>query len=364
MLASQKKENALYQISAFDERIKWSWATRLIPLNGNNVFEVETANSDGDRTFSPRVGDLAIFKVLRLGRHKSIITTNNKRFRLYAGELLVGVFGNRYATDAYEGEVNGVEDLSVLTAAGMVGSVKSMHHSAGKPTRVSFVGYLKMINGSYHRINLKDLRFRKAEPSARLKNLILIVGSGMNSGKTTTCRKLIKSLSEAGFKVAACKLTGSVSNRDQDEMRAATAVSTVDFSEYGFPSTYKCDRDELIDLFKTMLTDIVNTNPDVTFVEIADGILQRETAMLLTDPFIQDLAKGVIVTAETAPSALYTSSCLKKMGYKIIAVSGALTSSPLYIREFRENSEIPVISSIDDKKQRLKTVVEFIESNQ
>jgi hypothetical protein len=361
MLASQKNEHALYQIYAFDEKIKWSWATRLIPLNGDSVFEVDTTN---DNTFSPRVGDLAIFKVLRLGRHKSIVTTNNKKSRLYSGELLVGVFGNRYATDAYEGEVNGLEDLSVLTAAGMVGSVKSMHYSAVKPTRVSFVGYLKMKNSSYHRVNLKDLRFRKVEPSTQLENVILIVGSGMNSGKTTTCRKLIKSLSEAGFKVAACKLTGSVSNRDQDEMRAAAAISTIDFSDYGFPSTYKCNRDELIDLFKTMLSDIINIHPDITFVEIADGILQRETAMVLSDPFVQDLAKGAIVTGENAPSALYTAACLKKMGYKIIAVSGALTSSPLYVREFRENSDIPVISSIHDKKQRLKTVVEFIESNQ
>ena len=44
----------------------------------------------------------------------------------------------------------------------------------------------------------------------------------MNSGKTTTCRKLIKSFSVKETRIAACKLTGSVSNRDQDEMMSAS----------------------------------------------------------------------------------------------------------------------------------------------
>ena len=57
--------------------------------------------------------------------------------------MFVGVFGNRYATDALEAEVIGVRNLSLLTTAGMVGTVKSKHSSINNTTQVAFLGYLK-----------------------------------------------------------------------------------------------------------------------------------------------------------------------------------------------------------------------------
>jgi hypothetical protein len=320
------------------QTIRWGWACRLLD-DANSKFEVDTSTPRN----GPIAGDVALFKVSRVGKNKALITNANKRMRIYAGDLIVGVFGNRYATDAFEGEIEGIRNLSLLTASGMVGTLKSRHRSAGKPTRLSFVGFLQFMTGQ--RVNLKQIKFNKSQPESHLKNLIIIVGSGMNSGKTTTCRKMIKSFSEMGIKVAACKLTGSVSHRDQYEMASAAAAHTIDFSDYGFPSTYKCDKQELIDLFNTMVADIEKINPDVTVMEIADGFLQRETSLLLSEPLIKESTKGILLTADSAPAALCAVEYLKGLGYDIIAVSGAMTSSPLYVREFQMKSNIPVISS-------------------
>jgi hypothetical protein len=271
----------------------------------------------------------------------------------------VGVFGNRYATEAFEGEVDNVDDLCILTAGGMIGTLKSRHCEIAKPTTISFIGFLNDERGQ--RINLKELKFHKSLPSSQIKNLILIVGTGMDSGKTTTSSKLIKGLSEREFRISACKLTGSVSNRDQDEMRSASAKRIIDFSDYGFPSTYLCSKEELKDLYNTMLSEMEKINPDVILMEIADGILQRETYMLLADQSIKKMIKGVLLTAENALSALYATDLLQKLGYNIIAVSGAITSSPLSIREFRENSQIPVASSADSGIELLDIFTKFIE---
>ena len=119
-------------------------------------------------------------------------------------------------------------------------------------------------------------------------------------------------------------------------MISASPVYTIDFSDYGFPSTYKCELDELLDLFKTMISDIEKINPSLVIMEIADGILQRETKMILNSPLFQRWVNNIIVTADTAPSALYTTEYLTKKGYNVIAVSGAITSSPLYMREFEQ----------------------------
>jgi hypothetical protein len=325
-----------------DKHIRWSWACRI--LDNTEDIEIESYNI-GDL---PNIADLGLFKVLNLGHHKNIITADNKKMRLYQGDLFVGVFGNRYATDAYEGEIEGLKNLSLLTAAGMVGTIKSKNKSMGNPSDVLFLGFLKDVKTN-QRINLKRLRFKKYEPLDvdYIKNILVIIGSGMNSGKTTACRKLIKSFSGKGFKIAACKLTGSVSNRDQDEMLSASPLYTIDFSDYGFPSTYKCELEELLDLFKTMIYDIKKFNPRLVIMEIADGILQRETRMILNSSVFQRVVKNVIVTADSAPSALYTTEYLQKIGYNVIAVSGAITSSPLYMKEFEQNSNIPIISSAD-----------------
>jgi AmiR/NasT family two-component response regulator len=102
-------------------------------------------------------------------------------------------------------------------------------------------------------------------------------------------------------------------------------------------------------------------NPDVILMEIADGILQRETHMILADKSIKKTIKGILLTAENAPSALYAVDLLQKLGYKIIAVSGAITSSPLSIREFQEHSQIPVASSADSGIELLDIITKFIE---
>ncbi|MGQ0794880.1 MAG: hypothetical protein ACT4N5_01685 [Nitrosopumilaceae archaeon] len=334
------------ELALSSERIKWSWACRILDKSNLKI--------DTSLPTTPRAGDIVLVRVEQIGYHKSIIASSNKKLRIYDGDLIMGIFGNRYATNALEGVVEGFENLSILTAGGMIGTVKSKHQDFGKTTNVSFIGFLN--DKSNHRVNLKELKFHKSKPVSDTKNLIVLVGTGMNTGKTTSVRMLIRGLSKRDLKIAACKLTGSVSNRDADEMRSASASCTIDFSDYGFPSTYLCDKEELLDLFNNMLSDVEKLNPDATVMEIADGILQRETMMLLEDPSIKKRVKGIILTAESAPSALYGVDKLKKLGYNIIGVSGAMTSSPLFVKEFRQNCEVRVASSVDSADELVEIV--------
>ena len=345
-------ENDLLNGSSRD--IKWSWACRVLEYGKYKLDKTSLL-------IKPKAGDLAVVQVDRVGHHSSIVTANNKKLRIYEGDLIVGVFGNRYATDALEAEVLGLQDLSMLTAGGMIGTIKSINHEFGKPTPVSFVGFLN--DNENKRVNSKELRFHRSYPKGHLKNLVIVVGTGMNAGKTTAARVLVRSLSHQGLKVAACKLTGSVSNRDQDELRSASARSIVDFSDYGFPSTYLCTKEELLDLFSTMLADLENADPDVVVMEIADGILQRETALLLAEPSVKEKVKGFILAADSAPSALYATDKLRSMGHEVIAVSGKITSSPLFIREFQENSKIPVGSSLGSGKELADIAMKFVDGN-
>jgi hypothetical protein len=329
---------------------KWSWACRILDRTDFEVDRFDSADS--------QVGDVVLVRVDDVGFHGSVVDIWNRKLRIYTDDLVVGVLGNRYATDAVEGEVDGLQDLSLLTAAGLIGTVKSKHETWRKSTDVSFVGFVK--DKGDQRVNLKGQRVLAPIEPGPIQNLIAIVGTGMNSGKTTSACKLIRESHRSGLRVAACKLTGSVSPRDTYEMRSASAKPVIDFSDYGFPSTYLCTRTELLGLFNRMIADVSKTQPDVVVMEIADGLLQRETAMLLREPAIRQAVKGVIVTADCAPSALHAVDELRQLGFRVLAVSGKITSSPLFVKEFEQRSEVPVASSAGSGRELAARVSESL----
>lgn len=333
------------------QTVRWAWASRV--LKNESLFLDEDTSSD------PVAGDLALVHVTEIGEHERIVTQDNKRLRIYPGDSILGVFGNRYATDAFEGEVAGTHNLSLLTAGGMIGSLRSRHRNVSRPTTLSFAGYLAASDGT--RINLKQRCFqrRSCDPASAFP-VIAVVGTAMNSGKTTASAKLTKTLCTTGSRVASCKLTGSVSNRDQDEMRSAGPCAVLDFSDYGFPSTYLCDNQELIDLFGTMLADLERAKPEIVVMEIADGILQRETEILLENARFRQRLAGVILSADNALSALWAADRLSQLGHNVIAVSGAMTSSPLSIREFQDWSSIPVARSTGSGEELAQRVSDYV----
>jgi hypothetical protein len=333
---------------------QWSWACRKLELAPDLRMEQPGRAR-------PLPGDLALVRVEKTGFHKYLTTAENRRMRLYSGAQFVGVFGNRYATDAYEAEVEGTDNLSLLTGAGMIGTVKSKHEIMTEPTRISLVGFVRTEEGP--RFNLKQRHFRPTTVRRSPRNLIYIVGTGMNSGKTTTAARLIKGLSDLGVNVAACKLTGSVSNHDPDELAAAAARRVIDFSDFGFPSTYLCAKEELLELFHAMLAEVTTCDPDVVLMELADGILQRETAMLLAEPEMRRAARGLVLSAESSVAAIWGVGRLRQLAYPLIAVSGKFTSSPLAMREYVENdSTIPVVSSAGTGEALAARVSEFLKS--
>jgi hypothetical protein len=331
--------------------IYWSWACRRVQTEaGLELEELPTR--------APVPGDVALVRVNTMGFHKHITTAENRRLRLYPGAQFIGVFGHRYASDAFEAEVVGTDNVSLLTGAGMIGTVKSKYGNMADATQVSLIGFIREANGD--RLNLKQRLFRPTTARQYPANLLYIVGTSMNSGKTTTCTRLIRGLTDMGLKVVACKLTGSVSNHDPDELAAAAAHKVTDFSDFGFASTYLTPKEELLDLFHTMLADIATANADVVLMELADGLLQRETAMLLREPTIKKAGRGVVLSASGSISALWATDHLRELGHRVVALSGRITSSPLAVREFIANdSGTPVASSLNQAEAPEGTGVEL-----
>ncbi len=316
---------------------KNSWATgKLTRKLGKATSELRFQSS----SVLPEVGDCVLVKITKVANHSRMFTDDNQYSRVYQNDHIIGVLGTRYATDAYHATKIDVANLHMLTNGGLLGTVCDSHNSMKNPTKVELVGYLCDDGGV--RINFKEVLFRRAQQFPADIHPVFTVGTGMNSGKTTSTARLGQALASQGLRVAILKLTGSASHRDIHEFNATGAAFAADFSDYGFPSTYLTTLAELEGLYGRMLNDAAAVSPDVVLIEIADGVYQRETEALLNSSVIRSSTSGVVLTAACAASAIAIDQSVKRMGWDPIAVTGLITNAPLFVQEFSDRSETPV----------------------
>lgn len=310
-----------------------------------NAYQIEDNLS---QDFTPEVGDVGVFEVISIGKHKNVQGDSKRILTIVPGDRIMAAFGTRYATEQFEGylpERIG-QELHILGAGGTVGVVASVHSKfkmAG-PTTLRCIGMAKDHFGCViNTIKLKDkhmLSFSGAAAAAT--RVVLSLGSSMDSGKTTTAAYLVRGLKNAGLKVAYIKLTGTVYTKDKDLAYDLGADMVSDFSDFGFPSTYMCEEQQLLDLYESTLSTVLAASPDYVIMEIADGIYQRETKMLLTSSRFLETIDTSIFSAGDSLAAIHGVNTLQQWGVYPIALCGLLTTSPLLMKEVSENTTIPV----------------------
>ena len=136
-------------------------------------------------------------------------------------------------------------------------------------------------------------------------------------------------------------------------MQDAGAESISDFSHLGYPSTYMLEESNLINIFENLDARYAASPGKYWVVEIADGIMQRETAMLLRNEYVRTRIHRLVFSASDAFGAIGGIRVLKdEFGLTPDAISGRCTSSPLMIRELHQRTDIPVYNNvIRDLKQ-------------
>ncbi len=301
-------------------------------------------------SYIPQVADVAIFEVLIIGKHTSIQSDTKRNVKLMPGDWIMATFGTRYATDQFEGYVPTTiqEEYHILGAGGTIGTVATVHErfSLIGPTILRLIGYAVNSTGSI--INTKKLKADQLHEfsgaNASRTKVVLSVGSSMNSGKSTTAAFFVHGLKKKGYKVAFIKLTGTVYTKDCDLAYDMGADVSIDFSDFGFPSTFMCDETELLNLYESLIRKVMPFSPDYVVVEIADGLYQRETKMLLTSTRFMTTVDRVVFSANDSLSAVNGVHILED--WKIIpsCLCGVFTMSPLLIQEVKENVSIPVLT--------------------
>ncbi len=334
-------------VSAFSERhkskVKPGFSTRRVKSR-----EMQTLIT-GD--LEPRHGDLVLARVTRPRQHLRIELPTGRRAHLRVDDHIVVCYGNRYAPDQFEAWVPaGMGPCHLVAAGGIASQMRLKHKKMKSATEIQPIALVGDSQGQ--RLNVFDYRLpdHAEKGPANLMPVIAVVGTTMNSGKTTTAAQLIHGYSRLGYKAGAAKITGTGSGCDVWKMMDAGAYRTYDFTDAGHPSTYGLSISAIETIFNQLVDQLASEQCDMAIIEIADGVLQSETAELLRSRLFQETIGGVFFAAGDSLSAVGCLDWLEKQQLNVLGISGVVSSSPLATREVEAACQMQVL----DKKDLLQ----------
>ncbi len=313
------------------------------------------------RDKKPEVGDVVYGAIARLGQHRSLENVSGRIHDIHTGTRALFVYGNRYAPDYYEGLLpeHSAPEVDLLARSGLVGAVKTQNALVAAPTRVRVLGYAvdetgEVINTRHYPL-IKPQHSEKKFPRARL---ILVVGTAMNSGKSQAASSICWALTAMGYSVRASKVTGTASLKDILHMNDAGANPYADFTYFGYPSTYLLPEADVLRIFNDLDLKYANNARNYWVVELADGVMQRETAILLGSAAVKARIHRLIFCANDAFGAIGGLRVLRER-YDLVpdALSGVCSSSPLHIRELSAFTDIPVFNSASPDLNELAQIL-------
>jgi hypothetical protein len=314
-----------------------------------DAIESYELNVEMASSYVPKMGDVGIFRVVT-ANSAALMDGSGVARHLFDEDIIMAAFGNRYATSQIEGYVPDAptSNCQLLGRGGVVGTMKSLNATVrNQPAELELLGFAVDAQGLVLN-TIKAKQLTKFHPHKIKSKVILSIGTSMDSGKTTTAAYLCAGLKKAGHSAAYIKLTGTAFPKDARFCVDRGADMGIDFAHFGFPSTFLCSEQTLLDLYQSLVDiTVAEVNPEYIVMEIADGILQRETAMLLNNSRFMQTVHQVIFSCGDSLGVQTGLDMLRQMGIKPFAISGLFTSSELLIQEVERICSTPILRLSD-----------------
>lgn len=299
-----------------------------------------------DGPIRPRTGDLVLAQVDRLHYQRRIELPNGRKANLSPGDTIVVAYGDRYATDQFEAEVPlDLGRTNLVATGGVAAKMLSRNSGIRSATEITPLGLLADRQGTP--INLRQFALPHRDAPDLRPPVFAVLGTSMNSGKTTTNQALATGLSRAGYKVGTAKVTGTGSGGDFWAMVDAGAAEVVDFTDAGYSATYKVPLPQLESIMVDLVAHLAARKCDVILVEVADGILQEQNVDFIVSPVFTGLVDGIFFAAGEAMGATFGLDRLAALGLPVLGLSGKLTASELLIREAERAVKVPIYRKDD-----------------
>jgi len=315
-------------------KAKWCFASRRMDPTIATGLDTDVG--------AARAGDMILGRVISIGHHRRIQLTTGRPATLYPGDLVALPCGARYAPDQFEGvaEID-PRGCDMLAGGGCVGRMVHRNQQVKPPTRIEPLGRITGADGRV--LNIQDVALPQ---KAKLGDIpvICVVGTSMNSGKTTATVALSHGLTRAGWRVAALKGTGTGAFGDYNGYCDAGAAYVADFTDAGMVTTYLEPLPRIIAGIDSLIAEAQAQGCDIAVMELADGIFQKETAALLADPEVRARFSGVLFACGDAVAAAGGVAGLTQNDITPMAISGMVSCSPMAAQEAEAATGIAVLT--------------------
>ena len=278
-------------------------------------------------------GTVIAVKVLKVNqKYNKLELFNGRQVVLTEGDIVIGCLGSRMASSGMTGnvpkEIKPFDRIHILNLGGLIGSCKDFNILLGGPTECEVVG--SVVNDENKQLNIDQ--FKQLQITSKLKSkvpVVAVLGTGIDSGKTTVSSFMIRVLKSYFKTVNACKLAGSAAQKDLCSFEDNGAKNVYDFVDAGLPSTNNINPKIIVNAAKSIINH-TSKNSDVVFAELGDGLHgEYGTKQIVSDKEIQKIIKVYIICALDFPGAINILESLKTLGIKnsYFIISGPLTNN-------------------------------------
>ncbi len=264
--------------------------------------------------------------------------TTGRMTEVFEGDIVVGAFGVRAAT--LEG-VGSWEDIGedgcmhALTSAGLCGKMTSRSTLLPDFMGLVYRGHV-VRNGA--KVTMKDFVVPTNHKPLDIP-VVLLIGTSMSAGKTTTGRIIIHELKRAGLRVIGAKLTGAARYRDVMSFSDAGADEIYDFVDAGLPSTV-CPVEEFKEALDGLLSRVANAGADVLVAEAGASPLEPYNGALA----VEVLAPQVRMTVLSASDPYAVVGVQTAFGTKPDLVTGPAANTVAGAALVKKLTEVPALN--------------------
>ncbi len=266
---------------------------------------------------------------------------NGRMVPILQGDKLIGALGKRAATLEGVGDWEAIKEdgqMHALTAAGLFGVATSVSYFLPRFMDLSYLGH---VVADDKKLNMKDF-IVPAEPKSFSIPVIMLTGTSMSAGKTTTGRMIIHELKSMGKKVVGAKLTGAGRYRDILAYNDAGADEILDFVDAGLPSTV-VDKPTFKRRLEYMLSRIQTLQPDVAVIEAGASPLEPYNG----DQVVKAVKDNIVLMVLSASDPYAVLGIQSAFGIKPNLITGPAANTSAAIDLVQELTGIKALNLLD-----------------
>lgn len=305
-----------------------------------------------------RPGDVVAGRILSVNpEYKQLECADETRLDLQPGMIVAGALGGRQALRGFVGysplRVHAGETLSILNLGGVIGRYLGGHIGLGEPSQVEILG---AVTRRGKKLSLKDAAISPYEGEIA-PPVVLVLGTCMNTGKTSAARTLVQHFARSGLKVGAAKASGVACLKDLTAFKLAGAAETASFVDVGYPSTV--DAEDIGAIHETLVKYLGQRGCDVVVCEFGDGVLGHYGVQsALANAFLRRTTAAIVLSASDPTGAFGAKELLERKGYAITAVTGPATDSIAGVTIIQSSLDLPAANALADSEQLYRIVKE------